>query len=128
MMKPPEAGAEPLSADQFYDEWIKSNPLSIHNPARFKVVEFAEAYAAHVSQAYERRIAHQDDYFVQTAIEKVDLKERAETAERQLAEARAAIWWALGENGEFAERGEGGPYWFRIELRERARKAMEGKV
>lgn len=54
-------------------------------------------------------------------------RSKAQAAQRELGVLSAAVRWALGEEGDFAERprddkGEftKGPYWWRKELRERA--------
>ena len=55
---------------------------------------------------------------VATHDELVDLLEELE---RDNIRLRSAIDWALGQNGSFGDRGEKGPFWWRNELRERAK-------
>lgn len=51
-----------------------------------------------------------------------ELKEVLFALEKQNREYRAAIEWALGENGDFRTQEDGeGKYYWRKELRKRAR-------
>lgn len=46
---------------------------------------------------------------------------------RRIADLEAAVHWALGEEGEWPDRPQGsGPFWWRRELRARAKVGKVG--
>lgn len=53
----------------------------------------------------------------------------AKEALREIRRLRRAVRWALGENGDFAQRPDGaGAYWWRTELRRRAGMSPNEKM
>lgn len=53
--------------------------------------------------------------------------ERYEAMRAERDRAEAALVWALGASRDhFPERGDGGPYWWRTELRQRAGLSWDG--
>lgn len=91
-----------FSAEQYalaYLEWranqfeVYDGDGNVHPPreATLWMRSFGEFFAAHVSQAYERRVKELVDLNNKLAKLNVQQRERAETADKELAEAREAI-------------------------------------